>query len=100
MPCSAAYFRTSSIIFMLQKCGPYTEQKCAVSAPSRGRISSRNSRTFKKHGYAGMRNNFFAFSYSNLRSIFVFGASRRIAAMVCAPWQPGPRPMVSTQSLP
>ncbi len=23
MPCSAAYFRTSSVIFMLQKCGPH-----------------------------------------------------------------------------
>src|SRR5947208_14266745 len=30
LPCSAAYFRTSSIIFMLQKCGPPMEQKCAV----------------------------------------------------------------------
>lgn len=33
MPISAAYFRTSSVIFMLQKCGPHIEQKCAVFAP-------------------------------------------------------------------
>src|SRR5260221_363707 len=43
MPCSAAYFRTSSVIFMLQKCGPDAEQKCAVFAPSCGKVSSWNS---------------------------------------------------------
>src|SRR5439155_25375062 len=42
LPCSAAYFRTSSIIFMLQKCGPHMEQKCAVFAC--GNVSSWNSR--------------------------------------------------------
>ena len=40
MPCSAAYFRTSSVIFMEQKCGPHMLQKCAVFAPSCGRVSS------------------------------------------------------------
>src|SRR5438552_15563203 len=38
LSCSAAYFRTSSIIFMLQKCGPHMEQKCAVFAC--GNVSS------------------------------------------------------------
>src|SRR5438034_11788921 len=42
LPCFAAYFRTSSIIFMLQKCGPHMEQKCAVFAC--GNVSSWNSR--------------------------------------------------------
>ena len=36
MPCSAAYLRTSSVIFIEQKCGPHMEQKCAVLAPSCG----------------------------------------------------------------
>src|SRR3954471_3312641 len=45
IPCSAAYFRTSSVIFIEQKCGPHMLQKCAVSAPSWGRVSSWNSRT-------------------------------------------------------
>src|SRR5207247_502867 len=44
IPCSAANFRTSSVIFMLQKCGPHMEQKCAVLAPSCGNVSSWNSR--------------------------------------------------------
>ena len=44
MPCSAAYLRTSSVIFIEQKCGPHMEQKCAVFAPSCGRVSSWNSR--------------------------------------------------------
>ena len=35
-PCSAAYLRTSSVIFIEQKCGPHIEQKCAVFAPSCG----------------------------------------------------------------
>src|SRR6266581_4521485 len=35
-PCSAANFRTSSVIFMEQKCGPHMEQKYAVLAPSAG----------------------------------------------------------------
>src|SRR5205823_2296457 len=42
LPCSAAYFRTSSMIFMLQKWGPHMEQKCAVFAY--GNVSSWNSR--------------------------------------------------------
>jgi hypothetical protein len=28
--CSAAYLRTSSVIFIHQKCGTHIEQKCAV----------------------------------------------------------------------
>src|SRR5258708_6240765 len=44
MPCSAAYLRTSSVIFIEQKCGPHMEQKWAVLAPSCGRVSSWNSR--------------------------------------------------------
>src|SRR5213596_1911040 len=36
LPCSAAYFRTSSVIFMLQKCGPHLEQKCACFADQIG----------------------------------------------------------------
>src|SRR5207244_4916777 len=42
LPCSAAYFRTSSMTFMLQKCCPHMEQKCAVFAC--GNVSSWNSR--------------------------------------------------------
>ena len=38
--CSAAYFLTSSVIFIEQKCGPHMEQKCAVFAPSCGKVSS------------------------------------------------------------
>ena len=32
------------MIFIEQKCGPHMEQKCAVLAPSCGRVSSWNSR--------------------------------------------------------
>lgn len=39
-PCSAANFLTSSVIFMEQKCGLHMEQKCAVFAPSWGKVSS------------------------------------------------------------
>ena len=46
------------------------------------------------------RNSFFAFSYKILRSAALFGASLRIAAIVCEPWQPPPMPTGSLQSLP
>src|SRR2546421_11103776 len=49
MPCSAAYLRTSSVIFIEQKCGPHMEQKCAVFAPSCGSVSSWNSRAVSDH---------------------------------------------------
>src|SRR2546426_7853274 len=39
---SSAYFRTSSVIFIEQKCGPHIEQKCDVFAASCGRVSSWN----------------------------------------------------------
>ena len=44
IPSSAAYLRTSSVIFMLQKCGPHMLQKWAVLAPSAGNVSSWYSR--------------------------------------------------------
>jgi len=37
-------FADVSVIFIEQKCGPHMEQKCAVLAPSCGRVSSWNSR--------------------------------------------------------
>ena len=43
IPLSSAYLRTSAVIFMEQKVGPHIEQKCAVFAPSAGRVSSWNS---------------------------------------------------------
>src|SRR2546427_7383415 len=39
---SSAYLRTSSVIFIEQKCGPHIEQKCDVFAASCGRVSSWN----------------------------------------------------------
>jgi hypothetical protein len=42
----AAYLRTSSVIFIEQKCGPHMEQKCADFAPSCGSVSSWNERAF------------------------------------------------------
>ena len=42
IPCAAAYARTSSVIFIEQKCGPHIEQKCASLAPSCGSVSSWN----------------------------------------------------------
>ena len=42
----------------------------------------------------------FAFSYSSFLSTVLVGESRRIAAMVCAPWQADPDPTWSLQSLP
>lgn len=39
-PCSLAYSRTSSVIFMEQNLGPHMEQKCAVLPPSAGSVSS------------------------------------------------------------
>jgi len=38
------HFRTSSVIFMEQKCGPHIEQKCADFGPSCGKVSSWSSR--------------------------------------------------------
>jgi len=38
------------------------------------------------------RNNFFAFPYSSFRSTALFGDSRRIVAIVCAPWHAVPDP--------
>lgn len=46
------------------------------------------------------RNNFFAFSKRILRSAALFGARRRIAAIVCEPEQAAPEPTRSSQSLP
>src|SRR3989449_508076 len=37
---SSAYLRTSSVIFIEQKCGPHMEQKCDVFAASWGSVSS------------------------------------------------------------
>src|SRR5688500_9706706 len=40
IPCSRAYSRTSSVIFIEQKFGPHIEQKCAVFMLSLGNVSS------------------------------------------------------------
>ena len=75
------------------------------STPSRliRPLSSLATKGVNKPGLAGLdykRNIFFALPYKILRSISLLDARRRMAAMVCAPWQPGPRPMTSLQSLP
>src|SRR5438874_857115 len=82
MPCSAAYLRTSSVMRIEQKCGPHMEQKCAVLAPSCGRVSSWNSRAVTG---SRLRLNWSSHLNSNR-------ALERALSRYCAPGRPLARP--------
>src|SRR5712692_3927781 len=62
---SSAYLRTSSVIFIEQKCGPHIEQKCDVFAESCGRVSSWNdlavSESSERLNWSSQRNSKRAF---------------------------------------
>lgn|GEM_PF-2592749 len=67
---------------------------------SRCLLARRFNDTVRVRPLAHSRNSFFAFSKRIFRSATLFGARRRITAIVCEPEHAEPEPTRSSQSLP
>ena len=90
-------FTTRLIVELAGAFLTYSVWAAAVPLPanraSAAKDSGRNDFSIQRLSLAfHNRSNCFAFPCSNLRSITLLPASRRMAAIVCDPWQRGPVP--------